>query len=137
MQVVADEDELIRADIDIYAPCALGGVLNKHTAQVLKAAIVCGAANNQLAHPDPAWTLHDRGILYAPDYVVNAGGVIHVFDELYGYDAGRVRSRIERIYETTKAVLEHAALTGVPPAVAADRIAERRLTAGCAPALSC
>lgn len=133
VQVVASEDELVRANLDIYAPCALGGAVNDGNVDVLNAAVVCGAANNQLSHPDLAWTLHERGILYAPDYVVNAGGLIHAYDELHGYDAGRVKRSIERIFETTKAVLEHAARIGVPPSIAADRIAERRLSSGHVP----
>jgi len=90
---------------------------------------VCGAANNQLAHPGVEKDLADRGILYAPDYVVNAGGVIQVADELLGFDFARARAKAEGIFETTASVLALADDEGVPPAVAADRLAERRMEA--------
>jgi valine dehydrogenase (NAD+) len=78
VDVVDHTAALVTANIDVYAPCALGGALNDETVPVLQAAIVCGGANNQLAHPGIEKTLVDRGILYAPDYVVNSGGVIQV-----------------------------------------------------------
>ncbi len=88
---------------------------------------MCGAANNQLAHPGVEKQLADRGILYAPDYVVNAGGLIQVADELHGFDFERARSRASLILDTTREVFALAAAEGVPPAVAADRIAEQRM----------
>jgi len=124
---LADAGELIRADLDVYAPCALGGALDDDTVPALTAAVVCGAANNQLAHPGIEKLLEARGILYAPDYLVNAGGVIQVEDELHGYDPERARSKAERIFDTTRRVFALAADEGVPPAVAADRLAERRM----------
>lgn len=130
VEVVPDADTLIRSDIDAFAPCALGGAVNDDNVEELNAEVVCGAANNQLAHPGLELELHARGILYAPDYVVNAGGVIHVSDELHGYDAERVRERTARIFNTTLEVLHAADADGVPPATAADRIAERRMAAG-------
>ena len=91
-----DTEALIRVEgLDIYAPCALGGALNDATVPVLTAKVVCGAANNQLAHPGVEKDLADRGILYAPDYVVNAGGVIQVADELHGFDFDRCRVRFD------------------------------------------
>ena len=95
---------------------------------VLQARVVCGAANNQLAHPGVEKQLAERGILYAPDYVVNAGGLIQVADELHGFDFERARERASRIFETTREVFALAASEGVPPAVAADRIAEQRMS---------
>ena len=89
--------------------------------------MVCGAANNQLAHPGVEKQLADRGILYAPDYVVNAGGLIQVADELHGFDFERARSRATLILDTTREVFALAEAEGVPPAVAADRIAEQRM----------
>jgi valine dehydrogenase (NAD+) len=89
--------------------------------------VVCGAANNQLAHPGAAKDLADRGVLYAPDYVVNAGGVIQVADELHGFDFDRAKAKAAKIYDTTLAIFERAAVDGVPPAVAADRLAEQRM----------
>ncbi len=127
VEVVADTDELVASDIDVYAPCALGDAINDETAQILKARIVCGAANNQLAHPGIEEVLESRGILYAPDYCVNAGGLVQVADELEGFLFDRAKARASRIYETTRRVFEVAAAEGVPPAVAADRIAERRM----------
>ncbi|SFD14910.1 Leu/Phe/Val dehydrogenase [Streptomyces aidingensis] len=128
--VVADTEELIRFEgLDIYAPCALGGALNDRTVPVLTAGVVCGAANNQLDHPGIEKDLADRGILYAPDYVVNSGGVIQVADELHGFDFARAKSKARRIFDTTVEIFERAASEGVPPAVAADRIAEHRMAA--------
>jgi valine dehydrogenase (NAD+) len=94
---------------------------------VLSARVVCGAANNQPAHPGVEKQLADRGVLYAPDYVVNAGGLIQVADELHGFDFERARERASHIYDTTREVFALAEADGVPPAVAADRIAERRM----------
>ncbi|MFJ6696904.1 Leu/Phe/Val dehydrogenase [Streptomyces sp. NPDC091272] len=126
--VAADTEALIRVPgLDIYAPCALGGALNDTSVPVLTAAVVCGAANNQLAHPGVEKDLADRGILYAPDYVVNAGGVIQVADELQGFDFDRCRRQAAKIFDTTLEIFTRAKEDGVPPAAAADRIAERRM----------
>ncbi len=93
--------------------------------------MVCGGANNPLTGPDAAAVLLERGITYAPDYLVNSGGVIQVSDELLGFDMSRARATTERIYETTLEVLAVAADEGISPLVAADRVAERRMaTAG-------
>ncbi|WP_226961843.1 MULTISPECIES: Leu/Phe/Val dehydrogenase [Streptomyces] len=122
------EDELISdPSLDIYAPCALGGVLNEHTVPLLRAGIVCGAANNQLDHPGVEKDLAERGILYAPDYVVNSGGVIQVADELHGFDFARAKTKAADIRLTTREIFQRAESDGVPPAVAADRIAEHRI----------
>ncbi|CAL9500892.1 MULTISPECIES: Leu/Phe/Val dehydrogenase [Streptomyces] len=125
---VADTATLIRVEgLDIYAPCALGGALNDDTVPALTAKVVCGAANNQLAHPGVEKDLADRGILYAPDYVVNAGGVIQVADELHGFDFERCKAKAAKIYDTTLAIFARAKEDGIPPAAAADRIAEQRM----------
>ncbi|MGK4909350.1 Leu/Phe/Val dehydrogenase [Streptomyces albus] len=125
---VADTAALIRTEgLDVYAPCALGGALNDETVPALTAKAVCGAANNQLAHPGVEKDLDERGILYAPDYVVNAGGVIQVADELHGFDFARAKAKASKIFDTTTAIFERAATDGVPPAVAADRLAEQRM----------
>jgi valine dehydrogenase (NAD+) len=124
---VPDTAALVRTPMDLYAPCALGGALDDPTVAVLTAEVVCGAANNQLAHPGVEKDLADRGVLYAPDYVVNAGGVIQVADELRGFDFDRAKAKAARIYDTTLAIFERAAADGVPPAVAADRLAEQRM----------
>ncbi|MEV6110572.1 Glu/Leu/Phe/Val dehydrogenase dimerization domain-containing protein [Streptomyces sp. NPDC051940] len=127
VRVAATTDELIRLPLDVYAPCALGGALNDDTVPVLTAKIVCGAANNQLAHPGVEKDLADRGVLYAPDYVVNAGGVIQVADELHGFDMERARAKASKIFDTTLEIFAKADADGIPPAVAADRIAEQRM----------
>ncbi len=127
VRTVADADVLVAGDIDVYAPCALGGALTDEVVAVLSARIVCGAANNQLAHEGIEKQLEDRGVLYAPDYMVNAGGLIQVADELEGFSFDRAKARAEKIYDTTKQVFALATEDGVPPAVAADRLAERRM----------
>ena len=127
VEVVADTEELVGSDIDVYAPCALGDAINDITVHTLKARIICGAANNQLAHPGIEDVLESRGILYAPDYCVNAGGLVQVADELEGFSFDRAEARALRIFDTTKRVFEVAATEGVPTAVAADRLAERRM----------
>ncbi|MEU2563558.1 Glu/Leu/Phe/Val dehydrogenase dimerization domain-containing protein [Streptomyces longispororuber] len=125
---VADTETLIRLpELDVYAPCALGGALNDDTVPVVTAKVVCGAANNQLAHPGVEKDLADRGVLYAPDYVVNAGGVIQVADELHGFDFDRCKAKAAKIYDTTLAIFARAKTDGIPPAAAADRIAEQRI----------
>jgi len=124
---VPDTTALITSDIDVYAPCALGGALSDETVPVLRAKVVAGGANNQLAHPGVEKTLVDREILYAPDYVVNAGGVIQVADEIGGFRMERARARAEKIFDTTRQILRLAGDEGVPPSVAADRLAERRM----------
>jgi valine dehydrogenase (NAD+) len=126
---VADSvDELVRLPIDIYAPCALGGALDDEVTEVLQARVICGGANNQLAHEGIEKVLADRGIVYAPDYCVNSGGLIQVADELEGFTFERAKARATKIYDVTREVLQHAAQDGVPPSVAADRWAERRMT---------
>jgi valine dehydrogenase (NAD+) len=128
VEVAPDTDALIRADIDVYAPCALGGALDDDTVSVLTAKAVCGGANNQLAHAGVEKQLADRGILYAPDYVVNSGGVIQVADELHGFSFERAKGKAAHIFDTTKKIFALAADEGIPPAVAADRLAERRMS---------
>ncbi|MFY1688690.1 Glu/Leu/Phe/Val family dehydrogenase [Plantactinospora sp. WMMB782] len=127
VDVVADTQALITSDIDVYAPCALGGALDDDTVPALRASVVVGAANNQLAHPGIEKLLADRHVLYAPDYVVNAGGVIQVADEIEGFNFERAKLRATRIYDTTRQILRLADAEGVPPVVAADRLAERRM----------
>jgi valine dehydrogenase (NAD+) len=124
---VVDPVELADVDLDIFAPCALGGALDEATVARLRARIVCGAADNQLAREGIDNDLADRGILYAPDYVVNAGGVIQAAEEFNGFSRTLAKRRVEKIYDTTKQVLALAADEGIPPATAADRLAERLL----------
>ncbi|WP_329250174.1 valine dehydrogenase [Actinoallomurus sp. NBC_01490] len=128
VQVVDGHAALAGAEIDVYAPCALGGALDDATVEMLRAKIVCGGANNQLAHSGIEKQLADRGVLYAPDYVVNSGGVIQVADEIEGFDFDRARQKATGIFDTTRRIFQIAADEGVPPAVAADRLAERRMS---------
>jgi len=125
---VADADALVASELDVYAPCALGGALTDEVVGTLSARIVCGAANNQLAHEGIEKQLQDRGVLYAPDYLVNAGGLIQVADELEGFSFDRAQQRAEKIFDATRRVFALAEAEGVPPAVAADRLAERRMS---------
>ena len=128
VRVAADTAALVAADLDVYAPCALGGALTDEVVETLSARIVCGAANNQLAHPGIEKVLEEHGILYAPDYCVNSGGLIQVADELEGFSFERAQQRASGIFETTRAVFELASREQVPPAVAADRLAEQRMS---------
>jgi valine dehydrogenase (NAD+) len=105
----------------------MGGALTDDSVAALSARIVCGGANNQLAHAGLEKVLADRGILYAPDYLVNAGGVIQVADERSGFNFERASARAAKIYVTARKIFALADEEGVPPAVAADRLAERRM----------
>ncbi|GCD90572.1 Glu/Leu/Phe/Val dehydrogenase [Nocardioides sp. LS1] len=124
---VESTQALVASELDVYAPCALGGAITDEVVDVLSAKIVCGAANNQLAHPGVEKALEDRGILYAPDYCVNSGGLIQVADELEGFSFDRAHQRATGIFDTTRQVFELAKTDGVAPAIAADRLAERRM----------
>jgi valine dehydrogenase (NAD+) len=124
---VDSTDALVRADLDIYSPCAMGGALTDEVVEVLRARVICGAANNQLSHPGIEKALADREILYAPDYCVNSGGLIQVADELEGFSFDRAQQRAAGIFDTTRAVFELARTDSVTPAEAADKLAERRI----------
>jgi valine dehydrogenase (NAD+) len=127
VEVAGSTEDLLQRHLDVYSPCALGGALTTQLARNLKVEVVCGGANNQLAEPEVADLLAERDVLYCPDYCVNAGGVIQVADELHGFSFERARQRTEKIFDTTLAVLRAARAEGVTPAVAADRLAERRM----------
>jgi len=128
VQVAADRDALLASATDIFSPCALGGAINDDNLARLNAKIICGGANNQLAHPGIEKLLANRGVVYAPDYVVNSGGVIQVADELAGFSFERAQAKAAQIFDTTKRVLAIADEEDVPPVVAADRLAERRMS---------
>lgn len=130
IEVASSVDDLVGLDLEIYAPCAMGGALDAHTVSALRASIVCGGANNQLAAGDTADRLAERGITYCPDFLVNAGGVIQVSDELRGFDFERARATASEIFDHTLEVLASAASLSITPAAAADRIAEERMAAG-------
>jgi leucine dehydrogenase len=122
-------DEIYRAKADIFTPCALGGVINDDTIPQLKVAIVAGAANNQLLEDRHGDALEARGILYAPDYVANAGGVINVSGELTGWSRERSLRKADEIYQTVLSVFRLAREAGIPTYQAADRVAEQRILA--------
>lgn len=121
--------EILDQNADILAPCALGGGLNDETIPKLRVELVVGAANNQLLEDRHGDLLEERGITYAPDYVVNAGGVINVYGELAGWDRTRSLRKADEIYQTILGVFEIARADGVTSHVAADRLAERRIQA--------
>ena len=123
--VVAPE-EIFGLDVDVFAPCALGAVLNDTTIPQLKARIVAGAANNQLAEPRHGLELMKRGILYAPDYVINAGGIIDVYHERIGFDRSALLKHIEGIHDNLMEVFERARKEERPTGEVADAIAEER-----------
>ncbi|CAN5441482.1 Glu/Leu/Phe/Val dehydrogenase dimerization domain-containing protein [soil metagenome] len=126
---VVDVGEIHAVDADVFSPNALGGVINPGTLRQLQCAVVAGAANNQLGGPEDGAALADAGILYAPDYVINAGGVIQVGDELHpdGYSQARVSARVHRIGDRLSDIFAMAKGEGIPTALAADRIAEARI----------
>jgi leucine dehydrogenase len=120
-------DAIHSVPCDVFAPCALGGVLNERTIPRLDCAIVAGAANNQLASPEDGERLHRRGLLYAPDYAINAGGIIVTAAELEGADASKAKRDTERIYGNLERVFAEAGPLGLSTAAAADKITEELL----------
>jgi leucine dehydrogenase len=119
-------EEIYGVEADIFAPCALGGVINDRTIPLLKVEIVAGAANNQLLEARHGDVLEARRILYAPDYVANAGGIIGGCVELLGWETERARRKVREIYETVLSIFDEARIEALPPHRAADRLAERR-----------
>jgi len=126
---VVEGDAIYSVAADIFSPCALGGIINDETIPLLKVQIVAGGANNQLLEERHGDALESRGILYAPDYVANAGGVINVYGEVEGWDAQRALDKADDIYDTVLRVFEIAEAYRIPTYEAADRVAEQRLAA--------
>lgn len=122
-----DPNDIYSVDCDIYSPCALGATLNDETLSVLKAKVIAGSANNQLKTAKHGEIIHEKGIVYAPDYVINSGGVINVADELIGYNPERALKKVEGIYEILLNVFEISRKENIPTAIAADRMAEKRI----------
>ena len=123
---VVPADEILGIEADVLSPCALGAILDEQTIAALKVAIVAGGANNQLATPDDGLRIHQRGILYAPDYVINAGGIINVCTEYLGDgDASLVRQRIEGITVRLEQIWAESKASGRDPASVADAMAQR------------
>ncbi len=129
--LVVAPDEIHRAEVDVFAPCALGASLNDKTIPELKAKIVAGAANNQLAEEDRhAKMLAEKGVLYCPDYVINAGGLINVYNEIIGYDRDRAMAQAKKIFTTTSQILKKSLETGLTTQQAAMDLATERVAAG-------
>ncbi len=125
---VISNNAIYDLDIDIYAPCALGATINSDTLSKLKCSIISGAANNQLADEKVhGQMVMDRGILYAPDFLINAGGLINVYSELNGYSSKRALEKTEHIYEVTLEILKKSKEENIPTYVAANRLAEKRI----------
>jgi leucine dehydrogenase len=128
---VVSPDEILAMEADVLSPCALGAIFTAETIAELKVPIVAGGANNQLATPDDGARLHARGILYAPDYVINAGGIINVCTEYLGDgDASLVRQRIEGIPVRLEQIWAESASSGRDPAAVADAMAQRLIGRG-------
>jgi phenylalanine dehydrogenase len=123
-----EPEEIYGLEVDVFVPCALGAVLNDETIPKLRCKAVVGSANNQLLDAKRhGEMLMERGILYAPDYLVNAGGLIQVADELKGYVAERVLAKTKAIYGMLLQVYELAAEQNIPTCIAADRLVEERI----------
>jgi len=122
-----EPEEIYGVEADIFAPCALGAVVNDDTLARFKFEIVAGAANNQLARSHHGDELHARGILYAPDYAINAGGLINVYGEIHEWSAERSKRKAGDIYNTLLRIFERAKSENVPTHIAADRVAESRI----------
>jgi leucine dehydrogenase len=120
-------DRIYGVDAPIFAPCALGAIVNDDTLKVMKFEIIAGAANNQLAEERHGDELEKRGVLYAPDYVINAGGLINVYGEINGWSADRAKRKAGEIYDTLLQLFDLSAKEGLPTYKAADRWAERRI----------
>ena len=120
-------DRVYEIDADIFSPCALGAVINDDTLDRLRVDIVAGSANNQLAETRHGQALHERGIVYAPDYVINAGGMCNVYGELKGWTAEESMEKAEGIYECLLQVFGHALIEDIPTSQAADNMARRRI----------
>ncbi len=124
---VVDVADIVAAEADIFAPCALGGVLDARSVAALRAKLVCGAANNQLAGREVGAMLRDRGITYVPDYVANAGGIINVATEYLGESPLDAEARVMAIGPRVAKILDQAKREGQPPSLVADRMAQDAL----------
>ena len=122
-----EPDDIYDVDCDIFTPCALGGGINDDTISRLKAKVIAGSANNQLLEERHGKVLHDKGIIYAPDYVINSGGVINVVEEMKGYDEDSVLNKVETIYTALERVFDISKEKDIPTAQAANNMAENRI----------
>lgn len=121
-------DDIYSVNCDIYAPCALGATINDDTIPQLKAKVIAGSANNQLKRSKHGDIIHEKGIVYAPDYVINSGGVINVSDELNGYNEKRAMKKIQSIYDNLIKIFNISRRDNIPTSAAADRMAEERIS---------
>lgn len=126
---VVSLDDIVSTECDVYSPCALGSAINAVTIPQLRCKIVAGAANNQLAETTMGGDLRQRGIVYAPDYAINAGGLINVAQEVVGYDAAKSRARTLKIYDTILEILKRADHAMLPTNIVANKMVEERLAA--------
>ncbi len=120
-------DEIYGVECDIFSPCAMGAIINDFTIEQLKCKVVAGSANNQLAEDKHGDMLEEKGIVYAPDFVINGAGVMNVYEEIKGYDEKRAMARAAGVYDNVKKVFEIAKRDGIPSYKAADRMAEERI----------
>jgi leucine dehydrogenase len=124
---VASLDDIFAVECDVFSPCALGSGINPTTVPRLRCRVVAGAANNQLSESAMGAALMQRGILYAPDYAINAGGLVNVAQEVVGYDAAKARTRTLEIYDTILEIAERAKKAETPTATIANKMVEERL----------
>jgi leucine dehydrogenase len=130
MVEAVNPDEVYDVDMDIYAPCALGATINDETLKKLKCSVIVGAANNQLADEERhGKAVMDLGILYAPDFLVNAGGIINCYWEVIGYNRDAAMAQTEDIYNTTLKIFKRSSELGIPTYLAANQLAEQRVEA--------
>lgn len=129
--IAVKPDEIYSVECDIFAPCAMGAIINDFTVEQLKCKIVAGSANNQLAEEKHGEILRDKGILYVPDFVINSGGVINVYEEIQGYNKDRAMKRASAIYDAVKKVIEISKRDNVATFKAAERMAEERIESIC------
>ena len=125
--IIVATDEIFDIECDIFAPCAMGGAINEQTVGRLRCQAVAGSANNQLETEAMADRLVSRGILYAPDFIVNAGGIINIADEMHGYDRRRAAAAVDQIHDNLRRVFDKADESGVTPNVAAIEVAKDRI----------
>jgi leucine dehydrogenase len=126
---IVSSEKMFDLDIDVYAPCALGATLNTENIQKLKCSIVAGAANNQLSDEKVHGPMiMDRGIIYAPDFLINAGGLINVYSEMSGYNRQRALTQTEHIYQVTLEILQKSHDENIPTQTAAMQMADKRIT---------
>jgi len=122
-----EPNEIYKQEVDVFSPCALGAIINDDTIPQFKAKVIAGSSNNQLKESRHGKLIHGMGIVYAPDYVINAGGVINVADELYGYNRERAMKRVETIYDSLSKIYAISKEQNIPTYLAANKLAEDRI----------